>query len=417
MLLFLQHIMKDVVWLQQALIVIAVFFASYALAKLIRSRIWKYLDTYVKNYNVLTILSAILFPLLACVHLSFVLLFKRNMPQDLLLDVIHILLLFMGLKIIAHFRQGKGENFFVSLIMLEKIIKVLDLDDALKHSLRHVKLYVLEWNLSLYVFFHAVVAAITLYWLASSAAHIGGKIILFLVSRNNRNARDKELQAVLYMKLLEYSVYSIGFIIILNVLGVSYRTITIFGSAIGIGLGFGLQRIAANFISGIILMAERSIKYGDIVQEGEKIIGVVKHMGIRATFISTFDGREIIIPNEDLVTKPVTNLTHSDKNVRSTIHLYIKDLKRLREAMVIALDAVKKCDYTSNKRLPRCILEELVPGIGMRMTLNFWVDDVVMMDMGAVRTEAVIVAINALSDSGIEVTTRIDAGTHMPALK
>jgi small-conductance mechanosensitive channel len=410
MLLSLQRIISEAVWSKQVLTIVTIFASSYLFTRLLRGRLWRYLDIYVKDYNLLVIIKAVFLPFLNLLIISFVLLFGAA-PQYLISSFARVNLLFIGVKIISHFRRGKCENFFVSFIMLEKIISIFGAHRQLELGVKHIKLHVLEWKVSLYTFLHAFTAAVTLYWLASAAVRIGSRIIVSLVSRNNRSARDKELQVVLYTKLLEYVVYSVGFIIILNVIGVSYRTITIFGSAIGIGLGFGLQRIAANFISGIILMAERSIKYGDIIQEGDKILGVVKHMGIRATFISTFDGREVIIPNEDLVTKPVTNLTHNDKNVRSTVRLYIKDLNRLKEAMVIALEAVKRCENISNKRLPRCILEELVPGVGICMTVNFWIDDVVVMDVGAARTEAVIAAITALNDAGIEVTTRIDAAT------
>ncbi len=118
-----------------------------------------------------------------------------------------------------------------------------------------------------------------------------------------------------FTRLIHYAILTIGFLIILRIIGFGLGQITIIGGALGVGIGFGLQAIVNNFVSGLILLFERPIKVGDVIVVGEDI-GEVKVMGLRATTVQTFDNAEIVIPNSELITKNVTNWTLADKRVR-----------------------------------------------------------------------------------------------------
>ncbi|OIP66673.1 MAG: hypothetical protein AUK29_00275 [Nitrospirae bacterium CG2_30_53_67] len=120
------------------------------------------------------------------------------------------------------------------------------------------------------------------------------------------------------VRLFHYLLVLVGFILALGAVGFELKNLVILTGALGIGIGFGLQNIANNFVSGLILLFERPIKVGDIVQiSGEW--GEVKQIGLRATVVQTFDRAEIIVPNSDLVSSQVTNWTLSDKMVRLVI--------------------------------------------------------------------------------------------------
>ncbi len=116
-------------------------------------------------------------------------------------------------------------------------------------------------------------------------------------------------------RLAHYGILTIGFVIMLRVLGFQLNQLTLLGGALGVGIGFGLQAIVNNFASGLILLFERPIKVGDTIQIGSEI-GEVKNLGLRATIIQTFDNAEIVVPNSDLITGQVTNWTLGERKVR-----------------------------------------------------------------------------------------------------
>ena len=122
--------------------------------------------------------------------------------------------------------------------------------------------------------------------------------------------------------MLNYLVLFVGFLIALGVLGVDLTKITILAGAFSVGLGFGLQNIINNFVSGIILLFERPVKVGDIVQINDAI-GEVRRIGIRASIIGTRDGSSIIVPNGNLISNQFTNWTYSDRHRSIEIPLSI----------------------------------------------------------------------------------------------
>jgi len=112
--------------------------------------------------------------------------------------------------------------------------------------------------------------------------------------------------------LVHYVVLLLGFLLGLGVLGIDLTRITIIAGALGVGIGFGLQNVVNNFVSGLILLFERPVQVGDSVQLGT-LTGEVKRIGIRSSTVRTFDGAEVIVPNANLVSDQVTNWTLSDR--------------------------------------------------------------------------------------------------------
>jgi len=137
-------------------------------------------------------------------------------------------------------------------------------------------------------------------------------------------------------RLVHYAILTIGFVIMLRVLGFQLNQLTILGGALGVGIGFGLQAIVNNFASGLILLFERPIKVGDTIQIGSEI-GEVKNLGLRATIIQTFDNAEIVVPNSDLVTGQVTNWTLGERKVRIRVPVgvaYGSDVAQVMEILL-----------------------------------------------------------------------------------
>ena len=119
-------------------------------------------------------------------------------------------------------------------------------------------------------------------------------------------------------RLVHYVLIVVGFLLALLTLGFEFTKLTILLSALGVGIGFGLQSIVNNFVSGLILLFERPVRVGDIIELGGKW-AEIKRIGLRATTVQTFDQADVIIPNADLVTNQVTNWTLSNRQVRLII--------------------------------------------------------------------------------------------------
>jgi small-conductance mechanosensitive channel len=120
------------------------------------------------------------------------------------------------------------------------------------------------------------------------------------------------------LSLIKYAVVSVGFVLALLALGVNLNRVTVLGGALGIGVGFGLQNIVNNFVSGLILLFERPVRVGDAVQIGD-IQGEVRRIGVRATTVRAWEGADVIVPNSQLVAERVTNWTPVDYRRRLDI--------------------------------------------------------------------------------------------------
>jgi potassium-dependent mechanosensitive channel len=120
------------------------------------------------------------------------------------------------------------------------------------------------------------------------------------------------------LSLVKYAIVSLGFILALLALGINLNRVTVLGGALGVGVGFGLQNIVNNFVSGLILLFERPVRVGDAVQIGD-VQGEVRRIGIRATTVRAWEGAEVIVPNSQLIADRVTNWTPADYRRRLDI--------------------------------------------------------------------------------------------------
>ncbi|MCY4336919.1 MAG: mechanosensitive ion channel [Litoreibacter sp.] len=147
---------------------------------------------------------------------------------------------------------------------------------------------------------------------------IAGSILFWLGSWSNRQSTDyisqQEIRPslrTLLIKVVEFAIFGAAFLILMNVMGINLSALAILGGAIGVGLGFGLQKIASNFISGVILLLEGQATVGDYVELDGGEQGKIVKMMARAAILETFDGRWIVVPNEDFITTRVVNYSDS----------------------------------------------------------------------------------------------------------
>jgi small-conductance mechanosensitive channel len=135
--------------------------------------------------------------------------------------------------------------------------------------------------------------------------------------------------------IFQYLFVSIGFLVIMSTAGIDLTTLNVLAGAIGIGVGFGLQTIADNFISGFVILLERPIKVGDRIQVGD-IIGDVVRIAARATSVRTNDNIDIIVPNSQFISSQVINWSHTDREVRLHVPVgvsYSSDVDEVRDVL------------------------------------------------------------------------------------
>ncbi len=169
-----------------------------------------------------------------------------------------------------------------------------------------------------------------------------------------RRIRDRGLRNSLSV-FTQYVVVVVGVLVALNLLGINLTSLAVFAGALGVGIGFGLQNIANNFISGLILLAERPVRTEDWVSiAGSE--GQVSRIGMRSLTVTTWDNQDVIIPNAELVTKPFTNWTLSDKLLRTLFLVGVRYQDDPHEAQRVILEAVSMQPEVSLERPPRVLL-------------------------------------------------------------
>ncbi|OIP83212.1 MAG: mechanosensitive ion channel protein [Rhodobacterales bacterium CG2_30_65_12] len=178
---------------------------------------------------------------------------------------------------------------------------------------------------------------------------------------------------VLLVKLLQVALYGAAFFIGLKAVGVDLTGLAFLSGAIGVGLGFGLQKVVSNLVSGFILLLDKSIKPGDVISLGETF-GWIEQMGARFVSVVTRDGREYLIPNEDLITSQVVNWSHTNAFVRLDIYFgtaYHDDPHLVRK---VAIEAAASVERVLRSRPTVCH----IVGFGdssVDYILRFWIDD------------------------------------------
>ncbi len=178
------------------------------------------------------------------------------------------------------------------------------------------------------------VVALLLYLLARFANRVLSHSI------NRLNAFDPS-QKLLFQKLASIAVIVVAGLIGIDLLGIDLTALAVFSGALGLAVGFGLQKTLGNLLAGLILLMDRSIKPGDVIVVGDTF-GAVNKIGVRAVSVVTRDGKEHLIPNEQLMTEPVENWSYSDRNVRVHIPVgvsYDADLALAQRLMVEAAQA------------------------------------------------------------------------------
>ncbi|WP_338692708.1 MULTISPECIES: mechanosensitive ion channel family protein [unclassified Bradyrhizobium] len=204
---------------------------------------------------------------------------------------------------------------------------------------------------------------------------------------------------VLLVKIIRIGLMVVAVAIALSAVGINLSALAVLSGAVGVGIGFGLQKIVANFISGIILLVDKSVKPGDLVTIGDSQ-GRISAMKTRYISVAAGDGREFLIPNEDLVTQKVTNWTYTDKNTLVKIAFAANYDADPRLVCKLAIETAAAHARALKGKPPNCILTEFAE-LGMKFSLTFWIADPDGMDN--VKSDVMLALWDAFKQQGIRV--------------
>lgn len=201
-------------------------------------------------------------------------------------------------------------------------------------------------------------------------------------------------------KSSKFALYTIAVLIALNSVGIDLTALAVFGGALGVGLGFGLQRIASNFISGFILIFDRSIRPGDVISINDKF-GWVQELRARYVVVRDRDGVETLVPNENLITTEVINWSYSDHQVRLKLPVQISYEDDPEQAMEILVNAAKACSRALDDPTPVARLMEFGDN-GIELELRVWIVDP-NNGVGSVRSDINLVIWREFQKAGITI--------------
>ena len=243
---------------------------------------------------------------------------------------------------------------------------LLDVSEEAAAFLEGLALEIGEFRLSVL----SLIVAIVVIGLLLTLARIGSQATAGTIRRNEDISPSMQVLAVKGVQLL---MYGIAFYMGVKAVGIDLTGLAVLSGAIGVGLGFGLQKVVSNLVSGVIILLDKSIKPGDVISLGETF-GWIQTLGARYASVVTRDGKEYLIPNEDLITGQVVNWSHSNDFVRLDIFFgtaYGDDPHLVRK---LAIEAAASVDRVLIDKAPVCH----IVGFGdssVDYILRFWIKD------------------------------------------
>lgn len=272
--------------------------------------------------------------------------------------------------------------------------------NALIAALQNSSISLANFTISAFDIIRFVLISLSVLWVSRRLDKLGHAVI----QRQSRlDFRTREVMSKIFRVLM----ISIVAVIILHLLGVNLTTLAVFSGAVGVGLGLGLQSIASNFISGVIILVDRSITLGDYIELEDGNKGFVREFRMRYTVLETYDGKDIVVPNEKFISSLFINWTHKDPKQRYRVDFTVAfntDIHQLAEQMRLAIGQhpqVLTGTDVSIEEQPDCEIDSFGDS-GINMFVEFWmlgVDD----GKNRVGGDVLLIILDTLRSNNIEI--------------
>jgi small-conductance mechanosensitive channel len=332
---------------------------------------------YAMRHLALKTLQRILLPIsmLIGVLVGRALLQHQDMPVGLLDLAVPLLISLATIRTVVYFlrktfRPGPAvkawENLIATSVWIVVALHLLGWLPAVLDGLDGMAMQVGEKRISVLAVGKLVLAVAVLWMLALWIARL-------IENRISQAAYVNPGMQVALVKLSKFLLLVLAFLLALDAVGIDLTALTVFGGALGVGLGFGLQRIASNFISGFIVLFDRSIRPGDVITIGDKF-GWVQELRARYVVVRDRDGVDRLIPNETLITNEVINWSFGDRNVRLKIPVSISYDNDPEQALALLREAARTNPRVLAEPEPATRLMAFGDS-GIELELRVWIQD------------------------------------------
>ena len=326
--------------------------------------------------------------------LSLMVAMEAEWPHNLLTISANLLAVWIVIKSTSLFFNNTAWSRWIAVIAWT--LAALNIMDLLGPAVRLLDRMALTFGavrISLLTVLTGLLTLALLLWAARLLSHL-------LEKRIRKNTALSPSIQVLFIKLSKVGLIAAAILIGLRIVGLDLTGFTIFTGAVGVGIGFGLQKIFSNLISGIILLLDKSIKPGDVITVGETY-GWVNSLGARYTSLITQDGKEFLIPNEDLITQRVENWSFSNSTVRLKIPVGIAYSSDVRKAMALCEEAARQTARIIQNPPPICLLVAF-GNSSVDLELRAWINDPVN-GVKNVKSEVLLRIWDAFHEQGINI--------------
>jgi small-conductance mechanosensitive channel len=376
--LFEHWIRSDVfVWsnLTQLLIIALLFLIARPVATLLKARLdvlfarqtrRRVSSIVLKNAAKLTTLTL---PVIWLVLLWFTLVAFEyaEQPAEVLRIAVALLAVWLAIRLTSYLVRDPGWAKAITIIAwVIAALSILGLLDDAVEVLDGVAIRIGGVRISALLVLNAILSLAILLWAAILASRV-------LERRITQSVQITPTFQVLLIKLLKVVLVGIAIAVALSTVGIDLTAFAVLGGAIGLGIGFGLQKIVSNLISGVIILLDKSIKPGDVIKVGDTF-GWINSLGARYASVVTRDGTEYLIPNEDLITHQVVNWSYSHDAVRLKIPIGISYKADPRKAIALCFEAAGEESRILTSPAPNVLLK----GFGdssVDIEMRIWIRD------------------------------------------
>src|SRR5215475_137472 len=318
---------------------------------------------------------------------------ERQLGTTILRLAESLTLAWVIIKLSSHLvRSDQLARALAVLAFVVAALNIAGLLDTVIGLLDSMAVYVGSLRISVLLLVKAAATLALFLWLASTFARV-------LETRLKRLSELTPAMQVLTLKLVRFALITLAIVLALGSVGIDLTAIAVFSGAVGVGIGLGLQKVVSNLVSGVILLVDRSIKPGDVIEMGDTY-GWITSLNARYVSLATRDGKELLIPNEDLITGRVTNWSYSNDLIRQSVIVGVSYGSDLHLAMRLAVEATVAVPRVVEVPKPACFLKEFGDS-AINLELRFWIQDPVN-GTANVRSEVMLRIWDLYREHGIE---------------
>lgn len=362
--------------LYQGIIILMSFVFGAIVARFIHKRLNRIIDDSewpIRIKRILNNLQRLILPLLTLVFMFIGSLIESSelvsIDTGLTRGTMKVLAAWIVIRIAVQFiRNPLVRNIFALIIWVMAALSIFGVLDETTGALDAIAFSIGTFRISALAVIKSAISIFILLYLATFLSALFERRVL----KTKSLTRSSQ---VLIAKIIRISLIVIALLIGVTSAGIDLSVFTVFSGAVGLGVGFGLQKVVSNLFSGFLLLMDKSIEPGDVIElENSDTFGWVHHMGARYTEIITRDNKSFLIPNEDFITQRVVNWSHGDKLIRLDVKFGVHYNSDPHQVIALAIEAATRPARVVETPKPVCWLLEFGDS-SLNFSLRFWIKD------------------------------------------